>query len=224
MGHYLQMAKLQQVHALPALGWSYRRIEAETGVRRETVSRCAARQAAKAANSFPGSAASVADAVEGAAADAAPKAANLFPGAPSNAANLFPGSAPARRPGPPAAAAPYRTGITEKLDAGLSVQRNSQDLVEEYGFASSYEAVKRYVRTLERPPRGRCIPSRAWSRRASGLLSRRTDPRRGDGRVAAALGVSHDARELAPWVRGSRRRPNARDLSPPARARLPRLL
>ncbi len=39
MPNYLQMPKQQQVVALLALDWSYRRIEAETGVRRETVSR-----------------------------------------------------------------------------------------------------------------------------------------------------------------------------------------
>ncbi len=43
----------------------------------------------------------------------------------------------------------YRTLITEKLDAGLTVQRIWQDLVEEVGYAASYESVKRFVRTLE---------------------------------------------------------------------------
>jgi uncharacterized protein YerC len=37
--NYLKMQKKQQVIALLELGWTYRRIEAETGVRRETVSR-----------------------------------------------------------------------------------------------------------------------------------------------------------------------------------------
>jgi len=35
MAHYLTMLKKTHVLALIALGWSYRRIEAETGVRRE---------------------------------------------------------------------------------------------------------------------------------------------------------------------------------------------
>jgi hypothetical protein len=38
MANYLKMPKKSQVLALLELGWSYRRIEAETGVRRETVS------------------------------------------------------------------------------------------------------------------------------------------------------------------------------------------
>jgi len=70
MANYLQMAKQQQVHALLLLGWSYRRIEAETGVRRETVSRYDAMRRANAAKTFPGSALSatacVADASPGA--------------------------------------------------------------------------------------------------------------------------------------------------------------
>jgi hypothetical protein len=44
----------------------------------------------------------------------------------------------------------YRTLITQKRDAALIVQRIWQDLVEEVGYAASYESVKRYVRTLER--------------------------------------------------------------------------
>ncbi len=39
MPNYLRMPKKTHVLALLELGWSYRRIEAETGVRRETVSR-----------------------------------------------------------------------------------------------------------------------------------------------------------------------------------------
>ena len=42
---------------------------------------------------------------------------------------------------------------SSKLDAGLSVQRIWQDLVEEYGFGYSYEAVKRFIRKLPRPRR-----------------------------------------------------------------------
>ena len=38
MPNYLKMPKKQQVLALLDLGWSYRRIQRETGVRRETVS------------------------------------------------------------------------------------------------------------------------------------------------------------------------------------------
>ncbi len=152
MGNYLQMAKHQQVHALLALGWSYRRIEAETGVRRETVSRYDAIRRAKAAKTFAGSDASPTAAADGAPPLAASKAAMSFAGSPAKAAIPFPGSEAPRGAGRPFAAARYRTAIAEKLDAGLSTQRIWQDLVEEFGYGASYESVKRFVRTLA-PPR-----------------------------------------------------------------------
>ena len=55
MPNYLKMPKKTQVLALLELGWSYRRIEAETGVRRETVSGYDAARDANAAKTFPGS-------------------------------------------------------------------------------------------------------------------------------------------------------------------------
>ena len=39
MGNYLKMTKQKHIEALLELGWSYRRIERETGIRRETVAR-----------------------------------------------------------------------------------------------------------------------------------------------------------------------------------------
>ena len=62
----------------------------------------------------------------------------------ANAATPFPGSAPRAR----FAAAAYRTTILEKLGEGLTAQRVWQDLGDEFGYAASYESVKRYVRTI----------------------------------------------------------------------------
>src|SRR5687767_3059051 len=144
MPNYLKMPKKSQVLALLELGWSYRRIETETGVRRETVSRYDRTRQPNAAKTFPGS-------------DLSPPADSpaLQPGDDPNAAKTFAGSDadPAKpfagsRPRPRFAAAVYRTAITEKLDAGLSLQRIWQDLVEEYGYGASYESVKRFVRTI----------------------------------------------------------------------------
>ena len=39
MANFLKMEKKQTVLALLRLGWAYRRIERETGVRRETISK-----------------------------------------------------------------------------------------------------------------------------------------------------------------------------------------
>lgn len=145
MPNYLKMPKQQHVIALLELGWSYRRIQAETGVRRETVGRYDRARLAKAAKAFPGSEPSQSPTAEASPAVADPNAAKAFAGSDSNPAKVFPGS-PAKRSRSEAAA--YRTAIMEKLDAGLSLQRIWQDLVEEFGYAASYESVKRFVRTL----------------------------------------------------------------------------
>ncbi len=144
MPNYLKMPKKAQVLALLELEWSYRRIEAETGVRRETVSRYDRARRANAAKTFPGSEPSGSPASPDLAPCDESNAAKTFAGSTSNPAKTFPGSPPRRR----FAAGLYRTAITEKLDAGLSLQRIWQDLVEEYGYGASYESVKRFVRTI----------------------------------------------------------------------------
>jgi transposase len=149
VGNYLKVTKRQQVLSLLELGWTYRRIEAETGVRRETVARYDRLRRAKAANVFPGSAPADGPAAEGEAGGDGANPAKVFAGSPAKAAKVFPGSALPER----AVAAPYRDAIREKLDCGLSLQRIWQDLVEEYAYGGSYESVKRYARRLERPRR-----------------------------------------------------------------------
>jgi transposase len=147
------MTKRQQVIALLALGWSFRRIERETGVRRETISRYSRPADPNAAKAFPGE--SGPEGPEGAleaGEDAALLAgdgsnpAKVFPGSESNPAKAFAGS----HARPRSSAAPFRDAILEKLELGLTIQRVYQDLQEEYGYAHSYESVKRYVRKLTR--------------------------------------------------------------------------
>ena len=89
MANYLKMPKKQQVLALLDLGWSYRRIESETGIRRETVSRYAALRRANAAKTFPGSeaASDVADAGIQASPDSNP--AKVFAGSDANGTCRF---------------------------------------------------------------------------------------------------------------------------------------
>jgi hypothetical protein len=144
MPNYLKMPKKSQVLALLELGWSYRRIEAETGVRRETVSGYDRLRRSNAAKTFPGSDASPPSESPDLPPGDDSNPAKTFAGSEANPAKTFPGSPPRPR----FAAAVYRTAIAEKLDAGLSLQRIWQDLVEEYGYGASYESVKRFVRTL----------------------------------------------------------------------------
>jgi len=134
VANYLKMLKRQQVLALLDLGWTYRRIESETGVRRETVSRYDRRRRSNAAKVFPGS--EPPDPTSGAAGPAPPS---------PNVAKVFPGSELPQR----SAAAAFHDTIVEKLKARLTVQRVWQDLVAEFGYGHSYESLKRYVRKLE---------------------------------------------------------------------------
>jgi transposase len=151
MPNYLKMPKKQQILALLELGWTYRRIEAETGVRRETVSRYDRQRSGKPAKTFPGSEASESADLPDQGADGESNAAKTFAGSDPNAAKTFPGS------GPPArfAAARYHDAIVEKRALGLTAQRIWQDLTEEFGYGHSYESVKRYLRTIA--PRGRAV-------------------------------------------------------------------
>src|SRR5438132_8923969 len=129
MPNYLKMPKKAQILALLELGWSYRRIEAETGVRRETVSRYDEGRQANAAKTFPGSDPSPpADCLD-VPDDGNSNAAKTFAGSESKPAKTFPGLPPRPR----FAAVRYHTAITEKLDAGLSLERIWLDRVEVYG-------------------------------------------------------------------------------------------
>ena len=96
MSNYLKMPKKSHVLALLELGWSYRRIEAETGVRRETVSGYDRARGANAAKTFPGSAPSLpAESADRPPPDAS-NPAKTFAGSDANPAKAFPGSRRAR--------------------------------------------------------------------------------------------------------------------------------
>ena len=146
MGNYLKVDKKQQVISLLGLGWTYRRIQRETGVRRETVARYNKARSSKPAKVFPGLAEDPGAESQHIFESDSPKAAKVFPGSDSKPAKTFPGSDRPRR----SAAAVHHDSIVSKLDEGLTIQRIYQDLVSEYGYAHSYESVKRYVRTLIR--------------------------------------------------------------------------
>ena len=143
MTNYLKMPKKQQVLALLALDWSYRRIEGETGVRRETVSGYDRQRRANPAKTFTGSDMGPVGETPDLLIDDGSNPAITFPGSPPKPAKTFAGS---RR----FTARSYATLITEKLDAGLTMQRVWQDLVEEVGYGASYQSVKRFVHSLGR--------------------------------------------------------------------------
>ncbi len=131
MGNVLDREKQQQIVALGRLGWSLRQIEQATGVRRETVSRY-----------LKGAGVTVRPPGRWGHADA--KAAiEVFT---DSGAPLEP-----RRPGrSPSASAcePYRELIEPGVAQGRDAMSIWQDLIDDHGFAHSYQSVRRFVVTL----------------------------------------------------------------------------
>ena len=140
MSNVLSDEKKQQVIALRKLGWSLRRIEEATGVRRETAS--VYLKTAGVVVCLPG---------WGRRAPAKP-AIQVTPDF------IAPFS---QKPDAPTAPSPPSAGICEEyrelIEQGLARGRNGkaiwQDLVSDHGFAGSYQAVKRFVRKLRGPQR-----------------------------------------------------------------------
>ena len=145
MGNYLKVDKRQQVVALLELGWSYRRIESEAGVRRETASRYDKLRRSKAAKVFPGSEGVSGRGINDLGDSGSAKPAKVTPGSESKPAKVFPGTKPRQC----SSSAVFHDEIVEKVEAGLSAKRVWQDLVEEFGYGHAYESVKRYVLKLK---------------------------------------------------------------------------
>src|SRR5881296_2108226 len=148
MGNVLSAEKRQQVIALGRLGWSLRRIEEATGVRRETASTYL--RAAGVVVRPPGRwGQPPKPAIEVSTDSSAGPASN-----PANGVGVStdsPAAPPLPRPGrSPAASAcePYR----ELIAAALARRRNAmaiwQDLVDGQGFPAGYASVMRFVRQL----------------------------------------------------------------------------
>jgi transposase len=150
MSNVLSEEKKQQVIALGRLGWTLRRIQRATGVRRETAGAYlkaagiplrpsgswGRRPPAKPANqvttdSEPAKPANEVTTDSGLQAGNEPQA-----GEPAG---------PTRSP-TASACEPYREAIELGLSRGRNAMAIWQDLVSEYGFASSYNSVKRFVR------------------------------------------------------------------------------
>jgi transposase len=149
MANVLSAEKRQQVIALGRLGWSLRRIEEATGVRRETAS--AYLQAAGVPVRPPrrwGQPAKPANAAGVSTDSAAAK--------PANADEVSTDSGPPQPGRSPAASAcePYRELIAAALARGRNAMAIWQDLVDGHGFPAGYASVMRFVRQL----RGAAVP------------------------------------------------------------------
>ena len=127
MSNVLKMEKQTLIAELLALGWSYRRIERETGIRRETVSKYDSERI-----------------------DSAAKApADSVGPEPDLQAQNRPKRPPTPRPTRVSQAQAFEAIIQDKIDQRLTAQRIYQDLVAEQDYSGSYDSIKRYVRKLK---------------------------------------------------------------------------
>ena len=146
MGNVLSDDKKQQVVALGRLGWSLRRIEEATAVRRETVSGYlrAAGVAVRGRGGQPKEWPPKPAITPGVSTDPGPSKPAITgtvspdPGPPSP-----PGRAPSAR-----ACEPYRELIAEALSRGRNAMAIWQDLVDDHGFSARYASVRRFVLAL----------------------------------------------------------------------------
>ncbi|HXH49960.1 MAG TPA: IS21 family transposase [Terriglobia bacterium] len=149
MSNVLSEEKKQQVVALGRLGWTLRRIEQSTGVRRETAGAYlkAAGIPVRPSGSW-GRRGPAAPAKVGISDSSAAK--------PANEVTTDPGSKTPEKQGlqlstalPSASACePYRETIELGLHRGRNAMAIWQDMVCQYGFSGGYQTVKRFVRKL----------------------------------------------------------------------------
>lgn len=137
----------QQVLALGRLGWSLRRIQRTTGVRRETASaylKQAGLLVRPPRTRSPPKPASP----DGVSTDpGASKPASSGPVSADSAALPAPGRAPSA-----SACEPYRELIEQALRQGRNAMAIYQDLVSDHGFAAGYASVRRFVRAQRGAP------------------------------------------------------------------------
>ena len=143
MSNVLSEEKKQQVLALGRLGWSLRRIQRDTGVRRETAAGYL--RAAGIEPRPPGRW------------GRQPLAKPAIEVTPDSGVPIA-ASAPGRSP-TASSCEPYREFIEAELGKGRNGKAIWQDLVDDHGFRASYQSVKRFVGKLRgyRPPEARVV-------------------------------------------------------------------
>ncbi|MEN8184231.1 MAG: IS21 family transposase [Myxococcota bacterium] len=149
MANVLGREKREQVLALGRLGWTLRRIEAETGVRRETAS--AYLKAAGIAIRPPG---------RWGKSPPKPAKETSTDSKPAKEASSGPVAWPPVPGRSPQASAcePYRELIERAVAQGRNAMVIWQDLVDDYGFPSRYASVQRFVKKLRETRRPEAHP------------------------------------------------------------------
>ena len=163
MGNVLEKAKQEQVIALGRLGWSLRRIEAATGVRRETAGgylRTAGialrtpggwgrKPPSKAATSVTTGSVSSKPAIEVITGFFSPTSADNSKPANEVITGFLPeATVPEPVKHRSGASEAYREMIELELSRGRNAMGIWQDLVDKHGFTSSYQSVQRFVLKL----------------------------------------------------------------------------
>ena len=149
MSNVLSEKKRQQILALGRLGWSLRRIEAATGVRRETASGYLKAAGLAVRGRGRPSAGPAKPAISPAVStDSAPASvAGTGGGDAARVAAERPGRSPQA-----SACEPYRELIVDALGRGRNAMAIWQDLVDDHGFPARYASVRRFVAKLRQQP------------------------------------------------------------------------
>jgi len=144
MSNVLDDEKQRQIVALGRLGWTLRRIEAATGLRRETVGGyLRAAGLSVRARGRPGEGGAKPAISAGVSTDSSA----AKPAMTGQVSTDPPCSVPPRAPSA-SVCEPYRELITEALSRGRNAVAIWQDLVDDHGFAARYASVRRFVATL----------------------------------------------------------------------------
>jgi len=142
MSNVLKVSYQETIRSLHQMGWSERRIARELGINRRTVKRHASKCTNVPTGNTEESGSKCTIVPTGAEPVLEPKCAILPAG---------------KTAGRQSQCEPFSEAIAGKIELGLSAQRIYQDLVEEHGFAGSYDAVKRYVGRFRKDQ-----PERVW--------------------------------------------------------------
>src|SRR5438552_5951865 len=148
MANVLSVEKREQVIALGRLGWSLRRIEETTGVRRETAS--AYLKAAGVAVRAPGQTGPPAKPATPVSTDPGDPGGKSGQGVSTDSSAAPAVSIPTWSPAA-SACEPYRALIEEALRQGRNAMAIWQDLVDRHAFPAGYASVMRFVRRLRGP-------------------------------------------------------------------------
>jgi len=159
MSNVLSDDKRQQIIALGQLGWSLRRIEQATGVRRETASSYLKAAGLQVRPPGWGRAKPAIEVTTDSKPKTADKGAHNQAGEVANPAmqvttDFDDTKAPIKQQSATQTLSncePYREFIQESLDRGRNATAIYQDLVTDFGFPHSYQSVKRFVNKLQPP-------------------------------------------------------------------------